>query len=260
MNNKKCFKTKDENGNELELAILRPSPKVQIESQLVYNREWRKAESNGSILRMDIDRIAKERGLWDDDKAKKVREIEDEILSLERKLRGGANQLTSVVEGKEVALKVRKLRGDRIELVSARNALDRYTAESFADTARIQFSVYATTVFDSSGKLYFKSYEDFLEKSNESIAVDAMTNYLDLMFSDMPKDQDSFYENQFLLKYKFCDDKYRLVDKSGKLIDEDGKLIDENNRYVNEEGEFIDREGFRVDDKGDYLIEYAEFE
>lgn len=260
MNNKKTFTTQDENGNELTLAILRPSPKIQIESQLVYNREWRKAESNGSMLRMDIDEVAKKRGLWDDEKAKKVREIEDEILSLERKLRGGANELNSILEGKEVALKIRKLRGDRVELISARNGLDRYTAESFADTARIQYSVYATTVYNDTGKPYFKSYEDFLEKSNDKVAVDAMSNYIELMFEDMPKDQDTLYENKFLLKYNFCDDKYRLIDEQGRLMNEEGKLVDENGRYVNEVGEFVDRDGYRVDKEGEYIVEYKEFD
>ena len=260
MLNKKVFTTKDDKGNEVELAILRASPKQMIDAQLVYNREWRKAQENGSYLRINLDDVAKKQGLWDEDKAEKVKGLETEILKLERKLRGGAASLSSKFEGRGVALKVRDLRAERLNLLIAKNSLDRITAESFADSARIQYLVAATTVYNNDGRSFYKSYEDFIEKSNDQSSGDAMNAYLELVLGDNKQEEDELYENIYLKKYGYADDKNRLINSEGKLVDDDGRLINENGRYINDKNEYVDREGNLVDEKGNFIIEHKEFE
>jgi hypothetical protein len=258
MLNKKVFTTED-NGNKVELAILRASPKQMIDAQLIYNKEWHKAEENGSPLRINLDDIAKRRNLWSDEKAEKVKELEDEVLLLERKLRGGAASLSSKEEGREIALKIKKLRAERLNLLITRNSLDRITAESFADSARIQYMVAATTVYNDRGNSFFKSFEDFIERSNDKCAVDATNAYLELVFSDQENSDDQLFENIYLRKYNYADNKNRLIDSQGRLIDEENHLLDENSRYINEAGEYIDSQGNKVDKDGNYLIIYVDF-
>ncbi len=257
--NKKVFKTKDEDV-EVELAVVRPSPEQTIESQLVYNREWANAEKKGNILRRNLDEVAERHGLWDEDKRKRVNKLEEEIVATERKLRGGANNYDNVEKAKSDALKIKSLREERLTLLQARNSLDQFTAENFADTARLQYLVSKCVVDNTSGKLYFKSFDDYMAKSNETIGLDAFTNYLEMIYSDFPSDSGQLYENQFLLKHGFVNEKFKLVDKRGRLIDEEGRLIREDGRYINEFEELVDRDGNKVDEAGNYLIEFKEFE
>lgn len=258
--NKKVFTSVDDSGNELELAILRPSPKQQMDAQLIFNKAWRKAEEAGCILRRDLDDLAEKRGLWNAEIRKRVNVLEGDILALERKLRAGSTFLSSLDEGREVALQIRNLRDERVKLLRARNELDSYTAESVADSERMQYLVSVTVVYNGTGKPYFKDYDDFVNKSNSKVAVDAMTNYIEMMYADIPDDRGELYENQFLKKYRFVDDQYRLINKDGKLVDNDGKLIDENGRYILENGSFCDRDGVPVDEEGNYLIEFKPFD
>lgn len=261
--NKKVFKTKDENGQEVELAVLRPSPKVQVQSQLEYNKAWAKAEKGGSILRRNLDELAERHGLWNADTRAKVELLGVEVVDLERKLRGGANSFASVEDAKTAALKIKKLRHERAELLYERSSLDPYTAEAFADSVRLQYMVSQSTVYNEgnkAGALYFVSYEDYVARSNEQIATDAFSNYLELIYDDVPDSPaDEVYEVKWLKKYKFINDEGRLIDSKGRYISEDGKLINEKYEYLNEEGEKVDRDGFRVSDSGDYMIDYVEF-
>jgi hypothetical protein len=262
--NKKVFKTKDENGQEIELAVLRPSPKVQVQSQLEYNKAWAKAEKGGSILRRNLDELAERHGLWDNDKRTKVEALGTEVIDLERKLRSGANSFASLEDAKAAALKIKKLRAERAELLYERNSLDPYTAEAFADSVRLQYMVSQSTVYSTGNKAgtpYFVSYEDYVARSNEKIAEDAFSNYLELIYDDVPESPtDEAYEIKWLKKYKFVDEKGRNIDSKGRLVSEDGKLINADFKYITEDEKTCDRDGFLVDDKGEYLIEYKEWD
>ena len=254
--NKKVFTTKI-NDQDIELAIVRPSPKVQVESQLEYNKAWRIAEAAGNPLRKDMDRIAKERGIWDDEKENRVEEIVKQIVELEKKLRGGANSFKSKNEAKEVAFKIRRLRFERMSMLRARLELDSVTAESFADTARTNFIISQTTVYNDSGKKFFTDVNDFVDKSNDQVALDAAVNYYSLLSEDNQADN---YEDEFLKKYKFVDDKGRLINSDGHLITDNGKLINEENKFVNEQNELVNVNGDRVLEDGTPIVEFREWD
>ena len=258
MKNKIIFKTEDPNGKELELVVIRPSPKQGVDAQLIFNREWRKAEEAGSLLRSELDTINDKRGLWGPEQRKKVNDLETEIVSLERTLRGGANSLASKDEARSLALKIRTLRGERMNLLRGRMNLDNYTAESFAESARLQYLVSACTFDAETGKLpYFKNYDDFLSKSEDKAAIDAFSNYIDLTMGDALSSDN--YEDKWLKDHNYMNDKGYLIDSSSRLIDTEGKLINENYEFVNEDGTRCDREGKPVDAEGNYIVEYKEF-
>ena len=258
--NKKVFKTKDKDGNEIELAIQRPSPRQQMDAQLHYNKAWRKAEASGSMLRRDIDEIAEKRGLWGDDKRKEVNALERELLDLERKLRAGSTHFDSLDKAKEAALTIRDLRSQRVRLLTARNDLDVYTAESVADSERLQYLISVTAVYNDDGRPFYRDYEDFLNRASEEASLDCVSNYYQMLTDDIPDEQDQLYENQFLKRFGFVNDEYRLVDSQGRLVSSEGKLINENGNYVTEDGHLCDRDGYLVDDKGEYIIEFKPFD
>ncbi len=76
MNNKKAFTATVDN-SPVELCIKRPTVKQRIDSQLVFNSAWKKAEQSGSILRKDLDDLAEKHGLWNETKKTRVADLEN---------------------------------------------------------------------------------------------------------------------------------------------------------------------------------------
>ncbi len=255
---KKTFKTVDGTGNEIELVLLKPSPKIQVKAQIEFNKMWATAERGGSPLRRNVDTIAERQGLWGAEQLTKLNEIEEKILVLERKLRGGASNFDSVEQAKSVALEIRVLRNDRGDLLRMKNSVDQYTAEALAETTRMQYIVSQCVVDDLTGKPFFESYDDYLGRQEEKCALDGLTAYLEVLYEDLPTDETT-YEVGWLKKYKFMDGEGRLIDSNGRWISDEGKLINKDYKYVNECNELVDRDGVRVDESGNYLIEYVEF-
>jgi hypothetical protein len=262
MNNKRVFKAVDNNGNDVELAIKRPTPKQSVDAQLVYNKEWFRAQASGSPLRINLDTVLEQQGLWGESQRDQLRTIENEVRSLEKKLRSGAKNFTSLENAREAALRLRELRAEWINLVNSRNALNQYSAENIADAARLQYLVSVTVVDNTTGRPYFADYEDFVARLDDKIAE---TSYLEyLKFSVETIDEASAaqdqYEDKWLKRYKFADEKGRLINKDGKLIDSEGRLINENGEYVTETGARCDKEGTLITPEGEYDIEYVEFD
>jgi hypothetical protein len=114
-------------------------------------------------------------------------------------------------------------------------------------------------VYNNNKEPYFKSYEDYNNRSADPVALIAAQNLAGMLYGLENDYEEKLPENKFLKQYKFVDSKLRLVDKDGKLVDERGRLIDENGRFINEKGQFVDKNGNLVDDKGDYLVEFTPF-
>lgn len=259
--NKKVF-TVNVDGNDVELAVLKPSADIRISAQLHYNKAWRQSVESGSILLRNLDSVAEEQGIWDAEKRRQVEDLEKQILASERQLMGGANNFASLDDAKKCALEIRALRNKRLDVLRSKNELYQYTAESFADDVRVKYFVSQCTIYNDSGAKYFKSYEDFLNQVDSEVAVKAMTNYFELMYADFDTGEKDLYENKFLLKYGMVDDKFRLIDPVHRwLIDpETGKRIDEQGRYLTDDGQYCDRNGLLVNEDGSYLVPFKEFE
>lgn len=257
--NKKVFTVKDENGNELELAIKKPTANIRIDSNLIYNREWKRAVDEGSMLKRNVEKEAEKLGLWNNEIKKKTESIANQLRSLELQLRGGANSFANKEDAKACAFQMKELRSELIELNRSKDELYPYTAESFADDARLKYFVSQCCIDNNTGKQYFKSYSDYLSQSDSIVAQTALTNYVELMYSDLNDFQKEWYEYEWLRNNGYMDDKYRLIDNKGRLIDTEGRLVSESGRYINENNEFVDKDGNRVDEDGNYLVDYKSF-
>lgn len=243
-------------GRDQEFAIRSPSLADQREAQKVYNQAFSDAVKSGCIVRARLDDLLKEQGLWDDNKQIKFNTIQQEILDCEKSLAKGGISLKSA---KEIAIKMKKLREDLRDLISVRTNLDNHTAEGQADNARFNYLIASSLVYSSTKEKYFKSYEDYLARASEPIAIKAaqlLANMLYGLDSDYEK---KLPENKFLIKYKFVDDRLRLVNKDGRLVDAEGRLIDEFGRFINEKGEYVDKNGNLVDANGDYVTDFKPF-
>jgi hypothetical protein len=255
MDNKKEF-TITVDDKEIVLAAVRPSYKVQNQASLLRTRTFAEAVKSGSILRTELDHYMKDRGMWDEEKQKQLEQYDNKINELTLKLKKGGIKLS---DGRSIALEIKKLRGARRDLLVDRTSLDSNTAEGQSENESLNYLVSRCIVYNDSGEPYFKTYEEFLENRNNTIARAGFSAYIELI-SDISLDfENTLPENNFLRKYKFIDEKGRFINKEGKLVDVDGRLVDEKGRWVNTEGKYVDKDGNLIDDDGNYLVESEPF-
>lgn len=259
MKNREVFKSKDPDGKEVELVVKRPSTKNSKDAQKIYSKAWREAVEGGAILRVKVQDIIRKQGLWDDEKEQEEDKLQKSLLEGERKLAGGKKFFSNLEEAKKTAIQMRK---DRIALGNLRSiiaAVDNNTAESQAESERLNYLVYSCTAFADDERPYYSSYEDYFNRQDEQVNSDAITHFLSLLNNISFDFEKNYPENKFLYKYGFVDDKMRLINAEKKLIDENGKLIDEEGRFVNSEGHLVDIDGNLVDAEGNYLVEFEPF-
>jgi hypothetical protein len=244
------------NNKETVLLIKSPSLADQREATKVYNTAFSDALKAKAIVRAKLDDLLVEQGLWDDKKQFDFSALQTKILENERKLAKGG---ISLQEAKKIALDMKKDREDLRDLIAVKTNLDTHTAEGQADNARFNYLVSACAVYNDTKKPYFDSYDDYLNKTSDPVAILAAQNLAGMLYGLENNYEEKLPENKFLKQYKFVDEKLRLINKEGKLIDQENRLINEEGRFINDKGEFVDKNGNPVSDNGDYVVEFKPF-
>ena len=248
--------TADVDGVEKEFEIKAVSLADQREAQKIYNQAFSDAVKSGSIVRARLDDLLKEQGLWDDNKQASFVALQKKIGENEKILSKGG---ISLKQAKNVAVNIKKLREEMRTLIAVKTELDSHTAEGQADNARFNFLVSACVVYKDTKQRYFKSYEDYMNRSSELVAILGAQKTAYIMYGLDSNFEKNLPENKFLIKYKLVNEQLEYVDSQGRLTDEEGRLIDENGRFINEQGQFVDRNGNLVDNSGEPVVEFQPF-
>lgn len=236
---------------EHEFVIRKPTLHDIREADKVRNTAFADAILAKALVRPRLDDFLREQGLWNDEKQVKLTGIKEELFECERVLNRGGIRKSA---GKEVALKMIRLRAEFNSLLSIRSQFDNNTAEGQADNARFNYLVSACLVYKDTGKPYFSSLEDYLTNIEDEVGQLGARQLGYIMYELDNNYQSKLTEFKFLKEFKFVDDKLRLINKDGHLVDVDGKLINEDGYYVNEKEELVDRDGNRVDKDGNLLV------
>lgn len=246
------IKSVNSEGKEVELIVKKPSPKNIREAELVYNKTVRKALETGSMLRGKMNDFLTEQNVWNEEKEAKYQGLINSISESENILKGGGITLK---KAKDLALELRKLRGELRDLISERQSYDTVTAEGQGDNARFNYLV-AVCTFNKGGGLTWASVDEY-DDSREPYAVDAASALAKMIYGLDVDYDDKLPENQFLKKYKFVREDLKLVNKDGHLVDEEGRLINEEGRFVayREDGTqyFVNKMGEEVDANGNSI-------
>jgi hypothetical protein len=243
-------------GNDKEFEIKATNLHDQREAQKIYNQAFSDAVKSGSIVRARLDDLLKEQGLWDEKKEVQFVTIQKQIADKDKALSKGG---ISLKQAKGMALEIKTLRDELRELISVKTNLDTHTAEGQADNARFNYLVSVCVVYNDTKKPYFKSYDDYLNRSTDPVALLGAQKLASLMYGLDSDYEKKLPENKFLLKYKLVNDNLELIDDKGRLVDADGRLVDKFGRYINEEGKFVDKDGNLVDDSGEYIVDFQPF-
>ncbi len=246
----------DIDGMEKEFEIIAASLATQREAMKIYNQAFSDAVKSGSIVRAKLDDLLKDQGLWNNEKDLEFSTLQRQILDREKKLAKGG---ISLKQARNIAVEMKNLRIKLRDLVSVKTELDTHTAEGQADNARFNYLVSQCVVYKDNKKPYFSSYEDYLNRNTELVAILGAQRMASIMYGLDSDFEKKLPENKFLIKYKLVDDKLNYVDDKNRRVDEDGRLIDANGRYINEEGKFVDKDGNLVDVDGEYIVDFQPF-
>lgn len=252
----KDFVVKNDDGTETGYFVTTPSAQDIKDGKGVYNTSFTNALKSKSVVRAKLDDLLVEQGLWNDDKQRRVEELQRELLESERRLDAGGIPLS---QAKEIAMNMKKNRGELRELISVRTTLDNHTAEGQADSDQFNFFVSACTFKKDTKQKAFGSYDEFLSNNTTGLAVAAAQALANLMYGLDDDYESNLPENEFLKKFKFVDKNLRLINKEGKFVDADGRLIDEDGRYIDADGNYVDKYGHRIDKEGNYVVEHKPF-
>lgn len=243
-------------GKDTEFEIKSTTFNEQRESQKIYNQTFSDAIKSGSIVRARLDDLLKEQGLWDDKKEIRFTTIQKELADKEKALSKGG---ISLKRAKAIAVEMKNLRDEMRDLISVKTNLDTHTAEGQADNARFNYLVSVCVVYKDTKKPYFSSYDDYINRSTDLVAIVGAQRLAALMYGLDSDFEKKLPENKFLLKYKLVNNNLEFVDDKGRLVDSEGRLVDKDGRFINEAGQFVDKDGNLVDNNGEYIVEFEPF-
>lgn len=229
--NKKEFTVKKDD-KEVKLVALRPTQAIRQRSEIEYAKAWGAyAKESGMLLEIALWDTLRKKNLWDDDRQKKLDEINKKMEENEKLLPDENGKVkkkgVTLSQARKAAIDIRIGRMERVRLLSDMTRLRQNTCEGLSENTRFNYLVSECIKYADTGDRYFASLQDYLERSNDKDAELAASEFANLYY-DYDKDFDkNLPENSFLLKHKMCREDLSLTDKNGNLVDIDGNLIDD---------------------------------
>lgn len=267
------------NGQEKEILVREPKPAEIKEATKVRAKAFWKAMKDGLPLAKDAMELTQKTS-WDSKKAEELNSLREElakneeILTKKRNLKMGDFSDKSEETMLRIAIKCVELRNKILNLNTIFAEAQQNTVEGYAENERLNYILYATTVYKDSGERVFSSYEDFdnstvlMEENSDKyvIATMAFATYQMKVINEYQKSTDTNPENAFLKRFKFIDDKGRFINKEGKLVNSDGELLDSEGNSLSEKPivpekpiPFLDNNGNPIIDE-EYKAELAKYE
>jgi len=246
--------------DDTEVYIKDPSVADQRDSRAIYNKVFKSELESGAYLRDELEDILRERGLWNDKKQMDYTKLIQDLDAHEMKLSKGGIKLA---DAKKIALDIRGIRFRMRMLLADRAKFNSSTVEGQAENQQFNFLLSRSAVYNNNrDKTYFKSYEDYLNRSNDNDSVLIASKFAKVHYGTLGTEKD-LPENQFLQRFHYVDDNLRLVNSDGHLVNMDGNLIDEEGRLIAYSNDgvayFVDSDGNPLDDRGNYKFDDAVF-
>jgi hypothetical protein len=245
-------------GAEREYCVTRPDSALKAKAQLFKASKIREAASGGALLRDEVGKLLRDRGVWDDEKDDLYVRLATAIKADEAELVAAKKRGAKKSEGKDIALRMAANFQNLQALQTERTSLDHLTAEGMAASGEFDFLL-AHSVKTADGKPYYASYDDMAGRVECPVFEKAKEAFMELLYGGYEDQLKKRPEWQFLLQHGYVNDKLRLVNKEGQLVDGLGRRVDADGRLVNDQGELVDDQGRRVDDRGFLLADGGEW-
>lgn len=238
----------DDNGNEVQVLVRKPTQDDYRRGSIIYNKAFRDALEGGSFLRDKLNEFLIKEGIWSKEKQEASEELSLKISEREKELKKGGLSLKAA---RVLALEIKTLRELLKDLISIRVNYDNHTAEGLADNARFDYMISVNILDPNTKQKKFKNVEEYNAVATQPWAVKAATEVASLFY-----ELETPIEDAFLSKFNMVDSEGRLVNKNGHLIsvDADGKerLIDKDSNYIaydeNNNVYKVDRDGNKIEE------------
>ena len=225
----KTIESTDKENNAVKVLIKSPSAQEYRDSQIAYNKAFRKALDSGGLLRQKLEDYMKEQGIWNEEKQKENDKHLEEINGMTETLKKGGIRLS---EAKEIALELRTKRAEYRDFLSERNLMDQNSAEGQADNARFSELVRLCMLNPDNRLPFFSSQADYDASADQPWVVEAASELASMIYGLDPDYDSRLEENRFLKEFNFIDEDLRLVNKEGHLTDSEGRLINKEGRFI----------------------------
>lgn len=147
-------------------SVRLPNSKERNEGDRIYSKAFSAAIHDGCFLDGQIMRVAREHGLWADEKDAEVAALRAELADKENTLEEGGIELD---EAKVIALEMRNLRAQLLINNLMLEELKSQSVNRKADNARTEYFV-SRCVLDDKGRQVFKDLDDFYLQQNGELA------------------------------------------------------------------------------------------
>lgn len=219
----------DKDGKAVSVVLKNPGMQEYRDSQIEYNKAFRRALDSGALLRQKLESHMKEQKIWSEEKQRENDEFVQNISAKEEILQSGGIKLS---EAKEVALELRVLRADFRDFLAEKNSMDQNSVEGQADNARFSELVRLCMLNPKTKKPYFENQDDYDKNGDQPWVIEASGKLAEIIYGLDPNYDNKLTENKFLKEFDFVDDELSLIDKNGHAVDSEGRLVDENGRFV----------------------------
>jgi len=248
------------NGDKIKLDLLYPTNKILSDATRQYNIKIAQLLRNSSnmdglLTRSQLNKYLDGLGVWTAVDQNNFIMKQLEIRELEKTLMQGGIEL---IEAKSIAIKMKILRRDLMQMHMRRSEFDASTIESVAEEHKLHYIISRCTFEHETDKLFFLNMEDYKDQMNEPYTIDITIYFSSILYGYDENIMNKLTENQFLMKYNFMDKDGNLIE-NGKFIDLLGRQINSRGQLINNKGQLIDAQGNRVDEDGNFIIKQKPF-
>lgn len=166
----RIFTSKNTEDEEITLKFRRPTQAILSKAELTYRSAFSKAFRADIITSAEVEKMLRERGIWNEDHQNKDGQLRDEILDLEQKLE---DHSLSNEQGESVCVEIDDKRMELIRLGSIYQQIADNTCETIANEARNQFLCAECIMDNKTGLRVYKDVNDYLVRRDEALATDA---------------------------------------------------------------------------------------
>ncbi len=166
----RIFTTKNDNGEDLVLRFKRPNQLVLSKAELTYRTAFSRAFRQDIITNAEVEKLLRDRGLWDEEQQEKSEELRQKILELEEKLKDPA---LSNEDGDTICASIDILRLEVMSDNLVYQSIADNTCEAIAKESQNEFLCSECIVDNKTSTKVYKDVDDFKARMDESIAADA---------------------------------------------------------------------------------------
>lgn len=178
---------------EIKLVIKPESLEAQRRCDHEYSVAFVEAIQRRIPPKSVLEKLLRDQGMWTEKDDEDLEALRTKIVKLEVQL--GETKTTD--QGLPLATQLATLRGQLVEITQQRGEVLNNSADFMAEQVRRDAFIAYSTFYADTGKLVFDSYEDFVHRASEPVAVDAKQVIARAMFKEFGEFMDGLPEAKF---------------------------------------------------------------